>query len=150
MSIWCSWPEIGTEVRSRLDEDEHGQPVLIAVPPHPSPERGLVVSYATGWSNHYPDPVNGPERPSSVSLAHMPVWCVPGHNGEDDHDEVGPWLRLDILAVDHDYHAGGKPTGTVHGESVILDEEAARSLVADLVDWLARPKAHPLAAEETP
>jgi hypothetical protein len=117
VSIWCSWEQIGTDYRQKR-------------------QRGEARSYALGWSNHYPD--RKVERPASIGISHIPSWCTPGH--EDEGDEFGEWLRLGISTWKHDFaDAHRKPTERAYLD-VVLDEEAARSLVADLTAWLDRPK----------
>lgn len=127
MSIWCSGSVIGHDV----DADAEGE------------QRGEVWSYATGWSNHYPD--RKVEQPSTICVATIPVWCVPGHWDEEEFETVGEWLRLDVHTAEHDYKSGGQPTSRYNFESVVLDEEAARSLAADLLAWADRPKAKAIA-----
>ena len=130
MSIWCSWPHIGSD---RGDA---------------APERGNVLTYAEGFSNHYPDLTGTHERPAAVALAHIPQWCVPGHEETGDYAICGPWLRLEVAgwqalnfwAKD----ALGKPLTEDVGATVVLDEEAVRSLRDDLTAWLDRPKARPM------
>ena len=129
MSIWCSQPEIG---RPDFPDDE---------------QRGVVLSYATGWSNHYPVP-GDPEQPAQLSTAVIPAWCVPGHEESGD-STPGPWIRLDVDTWAHDWAAGGKTIVGPLNVSVILDEAAAQALVDDLTDWLARPKAHPIEGDPT-
>ena len=64
----------------------------------------------------------------SIHLAHIPAWCVPGHETEEEnYDEIAPWLRLSV-------DAGG---GYL---DVVLNEDAARALAADLVEWANYPK----------
>lgn len=129
MSIWVSLPIIG----------------------HPGPmdafeeRRGDVRSYATGWSNHYPD--HTVEHDSRIDLALIPVWCVPGHRESTSTTLVGPWLRLGVDTRTHDFHDPTGPTSPVY-VSVVMDEEAVRALRDDLTDWLHRPKAHPATPTE--
>lgn len=54
-----------------------------------------------------------------------------------------PWLRLDVTTAEHDFNAGGTPTGRYDCASVVLDEAAARALAADLLEWADTPKVHP-------
>lgn len=139
MSIWCTWEHIGTDPRAWRDADTDE-----AIPKHA--ERGNVLSYAAGFSNHYPDLTGEHERPATVAIASIPVWCVPGHDEEND-DELGPWLRLEVAAPETLNHwvkdVDGKPQIEPEGASVVLDEEAARSLRDDLSAWLGRAKAMP-------
>lgn len=127
MSIWSSWEEIGYDMVFRS----------------PKPHRGQVRSYASGWSNHYPTTDGAVEQPAAVGVASMPVWCVPGHEDDYSDDTVGPWLRLEVASAQHSWKDGGKPTGLPEGAAVVMDEEAARSLAADLLAWADRPKALP-------
>jgi hypothetical protein len=139
VSIWCSWEHIGTDPRDW--QTAKGKPVPKKA------ERGTVLSYANGWSNHYPDLTGEAERPAVIALAHMPKWCVPGHDETGDYDINGPWLRLEVVAPEtlNFWEKGddGGPTVEEDGASVVLDEEAARSLRDDLTRWLDRPKAYP-------
>lgn len=146
MSIWSSWAEIGTDVRTRLAHDEHGEPMLVKSGRQPRPERGRVRSYATGFSNHYPTCDGKYEQPANVGISSIPEWCVPGHvNGEDnDYESVGEWVRLDVQTAEHDSNKGGKSTGRYDLACVVLDETAARALAADLLEWADRPKAAPI------
>lgn len=124
MSIWCSWEDIGYDTFT-------GERV-----------RGEVRSYASGFSNHYPTTDGTYEQPANVGLAHIPVWCVPGHREEMD-ETVGPWVRLDVWTAEHSFDGGGKPTGKYDAASVVMDEAAARALAADLLSWADSPKAQP-------
>lgn len=127
MSIWCSHPLIGTDPYWERDHDD---------PP------GDVRSYAEGWSNHYPD--NDVEQPAAIDTAHIAPWCVPGWwDREDELDgKVGPWLRLAVMTWKHDRKTCVATDESIDA-SVVLDEDAVRSLVADLTDWLGTPKVHP-------
>jgi hypothetical protein len=124
MSIWCSWRTIG-EAEDSPESD------------------GSVLSYASGWANHYPR--EAVETPAGMEIAHAPAWCVPGHqDGHDNDGAVGDVLRLSIDAPDA---MTWRPDGVswpdpVHG-SVILTEGAARLLHKQLGEWLAMPKVHP-------
>ena len=157
MSIWCSWDHIGTDPRvmHHVKRDgTRGRKVK------QRPERGNVLSYAEGFGNHYPNLDGTHERPAVLALAHIPSWCAAGHDmrGEgyvctgcgEYHDDTayGGWLRLEVEAPetlsfwrrDDD----GKPEVIREGATVVLDEEAARSLRDDLTEWLDRPKVRPL------
>ena len=145
MSIWGSQEPVGY-ADEFVEDDE------------PNPRGGQVRSYIVGWSNHYPDDT---EVESSVELAHMMAWVVPGHpdhSGVVDGNPVfGPWLRLGLDTVDHHVHAEWengpdgarlvKPTEVRIGDdvrtSVVLDEDAVRQLRDDLTAWLDTPKVHP-------
>lgn len=127
MSIWASLQGVG----EFYNEDDPQRPP------------GVVASFATGWSNHYPDPDNGPEKVASVGLALVPSWCVPGHRDTELYDHVGPWLRLGVCSHEHDFHEGGKPTGNEEQADVVMDEDAVRSLVEQLTSWLDLPKVRP-------
>jgi hypothetical protein len=148
MSIWCSWEHIGTDPRDWREADGTPVPKTAA--------RGDVLSYAQGWSNHYPDHTGEAERPAVLALAHIAPWCVPGNREEEvDHDAVGPWLRLEVAAPEtlnfwaKDDHGNPSPAIEEEGATVVLDEEAVRSLRDDLTRWLDSPKARP-ATKETP
>lgn len=132
MSIWCSWPTIG---RDEWDPDALG---------------GQVLTYAAGFSNHYPRPADGYELPASVHLAHVAPWCVPGHDqvahgsayrcsgcGEAHDIDAGDWIRLGIHAADATETRGGGQvtrTGPV-AAMVVLDIEAA-TLLRNQLDHL--------------
>lgn len=163
MSIWCSWPHIGTDptvmygVGDGLFEVEIGGGARGRTPVAQRPERGNVLSYAEGFSNHYPDLTGSHERPAVIALAHLAPWCVPGHRECDDcfhseEHEAGPWLRLEVAAPETlsfwTKAEDGGPEVTPEGATVLLDEEAARSLRDDLTTWLDRRKARPTAVEE--
>jgi hypothetical protein len=146
MSIWVSWESIGYDI----DLSDVGQSpveiVHIGDRPDPNvPERGEVRTYCNGWSNHYPTTTGEAERRANVGLSHIPVWCVPGHEDNDDEDEIGEWVRLDLFTAEHDFH---NPTADpqYNGATVVMDEAAARALAADLLEWADRPKAIALAS----
>jgi hypothetical protein len=144
MSIWCSWPEIGYDMWP--GDGVHGGVEFMTLGDRPDPNvpnGGEVRSYAVGFSNHYPTCDGEYEQRANVGISHCPVWCVPGYDDEFDDDTVGEWVRLDVFTAVHDYQQGGKPTGEYVNAAVVLDEAAARALVADLSAWLDRPKAHP-------
>lgn len=126
MSIWCSLPAIGFD--DYPDPDE------------PQPQGGQVRSYASGWSNHYPTTDNKAEREASIDLATIPAWCAGG--SDDDFTSRGPWIRLGVRSHTHDFYAPSQVLGEEH-TSVVLDEGAARELVAQLTEWLAQPKVQP-------
>lgn len=138
MSIWASYGSIGWEPESQQSSDGvHWH----TVPGHM--DRGTVIAYRQGWSNHYPDGDPG----ATVGVASIPAWCVPGHKDADESDEcddVGPWLRLDIDSPDAKaYGAGGREQlAPVHG-SAVLDEAAVRALRDGLTAWLDRGKVYP-------
>jgi hypothetical protein len=143
VSIWCSWEHIGTDPRRWTDEKGRPNPKVA--------ERGHVLSYAVGWSNHYPDHTGEAERPAVLALAHIAPWCVPGNREEEvDHDAVGPWLRLEVAAPETlDFWTkgdDGRPSVVEEGATVVLSEEAVRSLRDDLTRWLDAPKARPTTA----
>lgn len=136
MSIWCSLPTI-TPTAPEVDDYDVCAGVW---------------SYVDGFSNRYPAPDDGKhiERPACIDLADMPEWCVPGHvNGdENNYVERGPWLRLGIHGWRHDYSDPTNPAkGAEEYATVVLDEDAAKALHAQLSEWLAAPKARPKAAE---
>ena len=128
MSIWSSWETIGYDIP--LGENPE------------RPERGVVRSYATGFSNHYPTVDGDYEQPANVGVASIPSWCVPGHH-DDGSDDPGPWLRLDVYSAEHSSEDGGKATGRGESVSVVLDEDAARALAGDLLSWAETPKTRP-------
>lgn len=158
MSIWCSRPMIGTDP-CWPDEDEDGAP-------------GDVRSYVEGWSNHYPTTDGTAERAAAIDTASIPAWCVPGHGGDfEEPRRLGPWLRLSVVSPDThvrprtpeqeaersaawqrgetpkvDVDVGTEPRYV----SVVLDEAAVRSLVADLTEWLDTPKVHPCPTKGRP
>lgn len=132
MSIWCS----GFDVVG-FDWDE-----MLGDPAPDTPTGGQVRSYATGFSSHYPTTTGGYEQPAGISLDYMPAWCVPGHGG-DMGDRLGPWLRLAVTSVKHDYHSEGAPTQEREQVKVVLDPEAARHLAAALLRWADSDLAYP-------
>ena len=155
MSIWCSGQHIGTdptvmyeaapgmyEVDLGDGEQAHGRQ-----PMPQKPERGNVISYADGFSNHYPDLTGSHERPAIIALAHIAPWCVPGHREDDEFRyEVGPWLRLEVVApetLSFWTEDSDEPTVERRDASIILDEQAVRSLRDDLTAWLKRDKVRP-------
>ena len=140
MSIWCSWPHVGTDPNDW--REMNGTPVPKTA------ERGNVISFAEGFGNHYPDLSGTHERPAAVALAHIPEWCVPGHSESDDEDINGPWLRLEVAAPETlnfwEKDDDGNPKVESEGATVVMDEAAVRALRDDLSEWLDRPKVHPL------
>lgn len=150
MSIWCSWDHIGTETYEGVEVSpglvaiDVGGDLPDGIPVVHHKERGDVRAYCDGWSNHYP--THGFDDPvATVSLAHIPVWCVPGR--DEESEEVAPWVRLTVdsagaLTWWTDDPADRPAPAPVHA-SVVLDEDAARALRDDLDEWLAQPKAHP-------
>jgi len=109
VSIWCSSPAIGQAAND-------------------APRPGVVLTYADGFSNHYPDMTGSHEWPASVEIAEIAPWCVPGHEECDECDEhAGPWLRLSMWALGLN-------------AAVVLDEAAARELAGDLLAWADRKK----------
>lgn len=148
MSIWCSDATTGFD-------DGAESPRTIG---------GHVLSFAGGWSNHYPDRFVV-ERPAAVHLASIAPWCVPGHfypvpggtvcetcRVEHDYPECGPWVRLDLDSPnaltwwpDDDLPT---PQPAPIFASVVLDQAAARSLAAHLTAWADRPKVHPIEEEK--
>ncbi|OBJ62514.1 hypothetical protein [Mycobacterium asiaticum] len=143
MSIWASETVCGADDNDRFD--------------------GSVVSYISGWSNHYPGhfpplveepryqtrtPSNDltEETPASIGTGWLPPWTVPGHDdtGEDIDTTVGPWLRLDVLTRRVSIWAGVE-IGNQDVISVCLNEDAVRALRDNLSTWLERDKVYPQA-----
>lgn len=145
MSIWCSWQHIGTdptvmyEVGDGMFEVDlgGGEQAKGREPVEQKPERGNVLSYAEGFSNHYPDLTGSHERPACIGLATIAPWCVPGH--ENVMDGAGPWLRLEVAAPEtlNFWTGSDSPTVEAHDATVILDRAAAEALRDDLDRWLA-------------
>lgn len=139
MSIWVSHDAIGTNFIDKTAE-----------------QRGNVLTYAEGFSNHHPNHDGTHERPASIGTAHTPPWCVPGHREAfpdyDEHGTVGPWLRLDLHAPEAlnfwRKDDNGNPAVERLHASVVLDETAAKALMGDLMDWLMRPKVHPMSEDQ--
>ena len=129
MSIWCSQEAIGFDDAWRRAQKPHG---------------GQVRSYASGWSNHYPTTDGKVERRACIDLATIAPWCVPGHDDIEGFEGMacGPWLRLCLNSSDHDYHNPRSILGPENA-SVVMDEAAVREMVAQLTEWLNRPKVHP-------
>ena len=148
MSIWCSWDHIGTEDGRWFTVDEDGTRTEVVQ----TAERGDVRAYADGWSNHYP--TDGFDDPTAlVAIAHIPAWCVPGRREThmSEYDEVAPWVRLDVHAdgaLTWWTDGGEKPEPAPAHASVVLDEEAARSLRDDLTQWLDTPKVQPIEEDD--
>jgi hypothetical protein len=98
---------------------------------------GTVLTYADGWSNHYPD--GEVERPAAVGLSAIPPWCVPGNSDAYDAEEnehPGPWLRLHLLTRPSGPRAtGDEPRRIADGATVLLTPDAARALAAELTKW---------------
>lgn len=158
MSIWCSGAHIGTDPTvmysagdGLYEVDLDGTRSRGRTAVAQTAERGNVVSFADGFSNHYPNLTGTHERPAALAIATIPHWCVPGvEEGDFDYDAAGPWLRLEVTAPETlnfwEKDEAGNPKIEQEGATVILDEEAARSLRDDLTAWLDRPKAQPLAS----
>lgn len=159
MSIWCSWPHIGTDPSDLYDLGDGLVQVDIGVGKPRGrklpkiAERGNVLSYAEGFSNHHPDLTGTHERPAIIAVAHIAPWCVPGHDqygdgyacrgcGVQHDDEVGPWLRLEVFAPEAldfwEKDDDGNPAVTAQEASVVLDRAAVEALRDDLDAWLAR------------
>jgi hypothetical protein len=154
MSIWCSGEHIGTDPTVMYEEGDGIYQVDIGTdddrfqgrtPVEQRAERGNVLSYANGFSNHYPDLTGEAERPAVIALATMPHWCVPGvEEGAYDYDSAGPWLRMEVAAPEVvSFWSADKGEVSSEGATVLLDEEAVQSLRDDLTAWLDRPKARP-------
>lgn len=150
VSIWCSWEDIGWNPGGRYHYDDGrvvNEPGRF--------DRGRALSYAQGFSNHHPDETGEHEAPATIGVAHIAPWCVPGHFedcdcGGHDYPECGEWLRLSVDAP------GALSWWTKPGEDkprrepvhadVLLDEQAARALAADLLKWADMPKVRPVPA----
>lgn len=105
MSIWASFRDIG-------EEDMEST--------------GVVLNCVEG--NWYPEP-NWAE--GAVDLAHIPRWCVPGHEEEhDDYKVLGPWMRLGVFDG-RDY------------VSVVMDRQAVLELLVGITDWHIAKKVYP-------
>jgi hypothetical protein len=155
MSIWISWQHIGTdptvmyEVEPGLHEVDlgDGKQARGRQPVEQKPEGGNVLSYADGWSNHFPDLTGECERPAVVAVASIPSWCVPGHRG-DDADEFGQWLRLEVAAPETlnfwQKDAEGNPAVEEQGATVVLDRQAVQTLRDQLNVWLERATVEPI------
>jgi hypothetical protein len=123
---------------------------------------GSVVSYISGWSNHYPGHFPGPfnfedktpgrrspandlteETPASVGTGWLSPWCVPGQDEDEvDEDALGPWLRLDVMMRTVSIWAGVE-IGHQDVHSVCLNESAVEALRDNLNAWLEREKVYP-------
>jgi hypothetical protein len=83
----------------------------------------------------------------------VPHWCVPGvEEGDYDYDAAAPWLRLEVAApesLNFWVKDDDEPTVEDRHATVVLDEEAVRSLRDDRTAWLERPKAMPQPKEPT-
>lgn len=128
MSIWAPGASIGYD----FDAGEF------------SDERGLVRSYPEGFSNSYPMQGDVIYNPAGLVVASIPAWCAGG--ADDDWTSVGPWIRLEVAsphAPDYWHATEDGPQIEALGASVVLDEQAVRSLVDSLTEWLDRPKVQP-------
>jgi hypothetical protein len=119
VSIWIGHTPIG-QGHKHFDDEER--------------QTGNVLSFATGFSNHYPS-LDGPEQPAGVMIAHIPSWCVPGHDEEVDWPVSGEWLRLEVASWAHEWGSGGQVITGEEGATVVLDAEAARNLGKALLEW---------------
>lgn len=110
---------------------------------------GTVLTYADGWSNHYPD--GEVERPATISLSTISPWCVPGNHDDydaEEQDEPGPWLRLSPITRRSGPRAiGNEPPTIPDGSTVLLTPDAARKLAAELIRWAALD--HTMPKEDT-
>lgn len=120
MSIWSTWVAAG--------HDDSGLHAPI----------GDVRSYATGWSNHYPDTVV--EQPSCVMVGVIPQWCVPGHQDDAMCDAVGEWLLLTAVGWRHDFASPAAPPAERESVSVSMNADAVRALRDQLTAWLDGPR----------
>lgn len=146
MSIWCSWPHIGTAPNQWQD--------MTGKPMPKKAERGVVLSYAQGFSNHHPDLTGTHERPALIALASIAPWCVPGHDEDCStcdgwHDEeVGPWLRLEVVAPETvnfwQKDSKGNPQIEEEGATVVLNRKAVKALRDDLTRWLKLDHLEPI------
>lgn len=129
MSIWAPWATVGYE------EPRPGRP---------RSRCPAVLSYAEGWSNHYPDRSGEVEREASVDLAYIPDYCV---SGREEAGRVGAWLRLSAtspLALSWwPRDSRSRPAPEPQFAALVLDERAVRALRDELDAWLARPKVGP-------
>lgn len=66
-------------------------------------------------------------RPAVVHTAHIPGFCTPGNREQTEDEPMAPWLRVSIQT----------PGAWV---DVLLNEEAAGALAADLTAWARTPK----------
>lgn len=80
-----------------------------------------------GGRNDHPDPNTWPR--GSISGAHIPSWCVPGHDAEKPF-AVAAWYRL---SIDHGHTF----------IDAVLDEHAVRALRDHLSAWLEEEKVYP-------
>lgn len=106
MSIYCSRVTLGHDAWGE------GQGRVFA---HPNNDLRLL------GLDHWPT--------GNIDTAHIPAWCVPGHQDETDNDEeASEWLRVSMSSNDT-------------YSTVLIDQDAARALIADLQNWLGIPKA---------
>lgn len=148
MSIWCSWQHIGTDPTVMYDAGDgiyevdlgDGKQAKGRQPVKQVPEGGNVLSYAEGFSNHFPDLSGTHERPAVIAVSSIPAWCVPGHSEETD--DLGQWLRLEVAAPETlNFWAkddDGEPAVEEQGATVVLDRAAVETLRDQLNDWLAK------------
>lgn len=156
MSIWISGQHIGTDPTVMYEAGDgvyevdlgDGKQARGRQPVEQKAERGNVLSYANGWSNHYPDLTGEAERPAVLATAWVPHWCVPGvEEGDYDYEALGQWLRLEVAAPTTlnfwRKNDDGSPLMEDEGASIVLDKEAVRSLRDDLTLWLDRATVEP-------
>lgn len=90
---------------------------------------GRVIPYIA--SHLQPEPDDS-RATAWIATAHVPGFCVPGHDDQPDDYPAGEWLRLSVDSV----HQGQAAT-------VLLDSDAARALAHDLLAWADLPKVAP-------
>lgn len=150
MSIWCSTDHIGTDptVMYEVGEGIYQVDIGAGVPKgrkvEQTAQHGNVLTFAEGFSNHFPDLTGTHERPAAIGLAYIAPWCTPGHGDCDTHDypECGPWLRLEVGGRGLSFWTkddDGNPTEENVSATVVLDEPAARELARQLLEWADRP-----------
>lgn len=105
MSIYCSRVTVGYDF--------------------PFVQTGHIAAYPENNLRHLDEP--GFPTDGYIETAHIPHWCVPGHDVDDqcgpDEQPVARWLRLIVNA------AGAHVR-------VLADREAVQALRDDLTAWL--------------
>src|SRR5690349_13220183 len=88
---------------------------------------GVVLVRENG-TNHYPNPEQN--RRGSIDGAHIPAWCVHGHEDDFNYTALGGWYRLSFVTPDS------------YGQ-MLLDVDAVTALRDDLTRWLEYDKVEP-------
>ena len=144
MSIWITRKELGWE-----DEGWHtmdGEEIP------PEKVGGEVRTYASGFSNHYPTTDDKVETRACIDTSSIPSFCVPGHRDETEDEasfyKYGPWLRVGMHTSRFEYDGETEYKVEPVSASVVMDEEAVRTLRDELNAWLETDKVYPKVDEQ--